>query len=685
MRKILLLLILLLSVEVYATQKIKNPQIDFSPTWVKIHEIELGKDATIIHCDLQNKPNWWVKVQSNWIIQDKKSGKNYKILRVDGIEIDKEIYMPESGKMPCTIYFEPLDKSTELINIIEPGGRVESQVYGVHLKSVKQKKDKDKFDPRSMNADYYINLPYKADTTWRFSTERYKDMKFYKPGKAHLTVHLDNLVDELKSSFENCGILSQDLILNRDNNQTAKLIDNKCWEQDIDLTGPQFVSITGAIYLNIFMQPGDTLDIYTTLETDINTDKPKYMTFKGNSESAIINSLFPVLLKKIGIADNTSFYKNDSKAIENGPESVMALADSYGDDINRIIEGNEVRDLLNSTPLSTYGKDIIFSNAILKIAQNLEDCKSSYDQKRFKQLINADGTYSIKEDSTFIPLDNKRFYSKLLIHKSEIFDNPLSLCTEDRWVLINRFLYSTLIRQYKTEYDSMNRIISSKFVVNPEMKNCFMSDLFYSQGGGNYIKDINKNFELGRIDSQTAIEYMSKDLSESFAEIKYPIIIKCLLKDYGEAVSKVKRIENDNEFKFTGDKQALLDKIIKPYGGNILFLDFWGMGCGPCRQGMLTMRDKVEALKDSPFRFLYICDGNSNSKEGAEKWMNDNNIHGEHIYVTRNEWNLLMEMFNFSSIPHAALIGKDGKVIQNDFQIGLTSLDEIKNLIKKYE
>ncbi len=77
MRKILLLLILLLSVEVYATQKIKNPQIDFSPTWVKIHEIELGKDATIIHCDLQNKPNWWVKVQSNWIIQDKKSGKNY--------------------------------------------------------------------------------------------------------------------------------------------------------------------------------------------------------------------------------------------------------------------------------------------------------------------------------------------------------------------------------------------------------------------------------------------------------------------------------------------------------------------------------------------------------------------------------------------------------------------------------
>ena len=67
----------------------------------------------------------------------------------------------------------------------------------------------------------------------------------------------------------------------------------------------------------------------------------------------------------------------------------------------------------------------------------------------------------------------------------------------------------------------MNRIISSKFVVNPEMKNCFMSDLFYSQEGGNYIEDINKNFELGRIDSQTAIEYMSKNLSESFAEIKY--------------------------------------------------------------------------------------------------------------------------------------------------------------------
>lgn len=685
MKKILLLLILLLSVEVYATQKIKNPQIDFSPTWVKIHEIELGKDATIIHCDLQNKPNWWVKVQSNWIIQDKKSGKNYKILRVDGIEIDKEIYMPESGKKPCTVYFEPLDKSTELIDIIEPGSRVTSQVYGVHIKSVKQKKDKEKFDPRSMDADYYMNLPYKADTTWRFSTERYQDMEFYRYGKAHLTVHINNLVDELKSSFENCGVLVEDLILNRNKNQTAKLNDNNCWEQDIDLPGPQFVSLTGAGYLNIFMQPGDTLDIYTTIETDLKTDNPSYMTFKGNSESAMINALFPVLLKKIGIADNSSFYQEHKKAIENGADSVMALADSYGDDINRIIKGNEVRDLLNNTPLSTYGKDIIFSNAILKIAQFLEDCRKNYDYKKYKQIINADGSYMLKEDSTFVPLDYKRFYSKLLMHKSELFDNPLALCTEDRWKFISRFLYSPLFIRYERKYDAQERMYSTVFCVRPEMRNCFISDLFYSQKGGNYIEDINKNFELGRIDSQTAIEYMSINLSEDFSVIKYPTIIKHLLKDYGEAVSKVKRIENNNKFKFTGDKQALLDKIIKPYSGNILFLDFWGMGCGTCRQGMLTMRDKVEALKDNPFRFLYICDGDSGPKEDAEKWMNDNNIKGEHIYVTRNEWNLLMDMFNFNAIPHAALIGKDGKVIQNDFQIGSTSLDEIKNLIKKYE
>jgi hypothetical protein len=94
----------------------------------------------------------------------------------------------------------------------------------------------------------------------------------------------------------------------------------------------------------------------------------------------------------------------------------------------------------------------------------------------------------------------------------------------------------------------------------------------------------------------------------------------------------------------------------------VLFVDFWEMRCGPCRDKMLNMRDEVEANKDKPVKYLYITD---DSERMCRHFLEPNNIKGEHIFITKSEWGYMQEKFQFSSIPHIELFDKNGKQRKN--------------------
>lgn len=125
-------------------------------------------------------------------------------------------------------------------------------------------------------------------------------------------------------------------------------------------------------------------------------------------------------------------------------------------------------------------------------------------------------------------------------------------------------------------------------------------------------------------------------------------------------ISKEGKVEQTASLSPEGD--AIFERIIAPYKGNALFVDFWGMSCGPCRANMLNEREKVEKLKDQPVRFLYICDETDRPREMAEQWLKENNIKGEHIFVTHEEWKHLATKFQFSAIPFATAVDKDGNL-----------------------
>ncbi len=129
----------------------------------------------------------------------------------------------------------------------------------------------------------------------------------------------------------------------------------------------------------------------------------------------------------------------------------------------------------------------------------------------------------------------------------------------------------------------------------------------------------------------------------------------------GDAVDSSIVIPNSPE----GD---ILAKIIEPYKGNVLFLDFWGIGCGPCRSGMMKQKPLLEKLADKPFKALYIANADDGI-DACKKWLRKEEINGEHIFAPGEDWERLRGLFNFSGIPFGVLINKEGKIEKTHYHI----------------
>lgn len=119
-----------------------------------------------------------------------------------------------------------------------------------------------------------------------------------------------------------------------------------------------------------------------------------------------------------------------------------------------------------------------------------------------------------------------------------------------------------------------------------------------------------------------------------------------------------------NEYK---EADSLFRELIKPYKGKVIYVDFWGTWCSPCRKNMAYANQLKEKLKGQDVVFMYFA-----TRSPEESWKNiikQLNLTGEnvvHYRLPETQQGMLERKFSVKKFPTYMLINKEGIVVNTD-------------------
>lgn len=107
-------------------------------------------------------------------------------------------------------------------------------------------------------------------------------------------------------------------------------------------------------------------------------------------------------------------------------------------------------------------------------------------------------------------------------------------------------------------------------------------------------------------------------------------------------------------------KEKVMEAIVSKYKDKVVLIDLWATWCAPCLDAIKQFSAAKADFHDKDVVFVYITDGSSPKKLWEEKIKG---IGSEHYYLTGDQWEYMMEHFNFEYIPSYLLYNKEGLLV----------------------
>lgn len=699
----LFLILANLSICGYSQRFLQHPSYEFRNTGIyKINRIELSDQSTRIQLLSEFIPGWWVAFSKDKLyLEAPETGEKFPVQAVEGIQWGQKKPTPKTGVDTFLFTFPPLPKQLKTINWIDDG----PCILGI---SLEQSPQPTTTLPAEFNGNW---ISTDGNNRWTFGF--YKDFviaenRFWdyesvqKKGKS--------LVVNLKSDQKRHQLL---LTLQKDGNCKIGPDKRRQFLYQPENNIPESTRSTDTLPQQSFFQPGSKAHLQGYIRgyhpragfksgliycNDITTgeDFPIVVELLPDGRfSADIPLDFPVLNSIILDRNHLQFYAvpGDTLTVFIDWEDWL-LADRY-----RNRQFSDFRSLRFMGPSSKINADQTIAQAHIKTEGNIEFEKLAHKltplafkaqalQKLHQKLHTLD-TLSLKYH--FAPGSRQFLETKIKIDIAEYIldfamtrkyfqkettnpilntpvtpeyydflqqmplDDPNTISPYGNWAFFNRFEYAA---PFDTIYRNPDLQVPDpvKRTANFwHLKDSIYTHYFKLPSTFSYevikLRELANGIEYEREQIDSILSITLQGISHPYLRFKAKQIIQ---KHAPDKVATATPLPNTKS-------AAIFRKLIAPYQGKVIFVDFWSTGCGPCRSGIKNMAPLREKYEGKDIVFLFITDEKSSPLKPYNDFMSD--VKGEKLRISEDDHNYLRELFQFNGIPHYETINKKGEVV----------------------